>query len=153
MRLHQSITFFALFFLLISCSNTGKESSKESQQSTAKPALKKRGTVSMSFNFGDRERELNIIPWKEGQSLYDIMDQIKVDLISLNVEDTLYGDLGHMIVGFENVKNQSPNYWVYCVNGMKANRGIDDIDLKNKDVISWYYTSDMNPCKQKDSEL
>ena len=60
--------------------------------------------------------------------------------------------LGHLVLGFNGVRNESPKYWVYCLNGAKANKGVDQMMIKNGDQITWYYTSEMKPCDNKTEE-
>ena len=68
---------------------------------------------------------------------------------SFTVQDTVYGDLGHLIIGFDEVVNNGPKYWVYCLNGKKANKGVDLMYLESGDQINWYYTKESNVCENK----
>ena len=150
MKKAKNTFILTLFVLLIGCSPSDKKAGKNTAQVKEKEG---RGFVSLFVNFGEEVRRFPQIPWKEGQTVRDIMMQVEADVITLQVIDTLYGDMGHLIIGFTHVRNQSPNYWVYCINGMKANRGVDDLELKNGDRITWHYTSDDSPCEEDKEKL
>lgn len=142
MRHIQYLVFSFCLFFILSCSSTGK---REKETYKEHPA-DERGTVKMVFNFGVTDRVFTNVPWRKGQSVYDLLMQLDADILSFSVMDTLYGDLGHLILEIDQIRNSSPNYWVYCVNGKKANKGVDDYKLKDGDRVNWFYTSDPNPC-------
>jgi hypothetical protein len=150
-QIHKIWILLPLIFIL-SCSQPGK---REGEKAVEKKPPRERGYVSLFVKFQEgEERAFPEIPWREGQSVYEIMKQVEADIITMQVIDTLYGDMGHLILGFNQVRNQNPKFWVYCINGMKANMGVDDYPLKSGDRITWHYTSDMNPCEEdKDEEI
>lgn len=137
-----------LLGLLISCSAPSNKTDNE--QSTSQ---KEHGFVSVFVNFGDSEEVFMDIRIDSAVSVYQLLDKMKRQPDGLHMIDTLYGDLGHLVLGFNGVKNESPKYWVYCLNNAKANKGVDQMMIKNGDKISWYYTSEMKPCGDKKEEL
>ncbi len=91
-------------------------------------------------------------PLDSAISVYDLLSKMTIETAGFQMIDTLYGELGHLVLGFNGVKNESPKYWVYCLNGAKANKGVDQMMIKNGDQITWYYTSEMKPCDNKIEE-
>lgn len=146
----QYIIFCFYLLFMVACSSPGKKETNEKEVFVERPE-RARGAVTMIFNFGVKDRIFQEVPWREGQSVYDIIMQLNADIASFNVTDSLYGDLGHLIMEIDAVKNASPNYWVYCVNGQKANKGVDDFKLKDGDQVNWFYTSDTTPCEQDEN--
>ncbi|MFY0600175.1 MAG: DUF4430 domain-containing protein [Cyclobacteriaceae bacterium] len=145
--------FFFLFLITFSCSSPTKK--EESTSGSKKQFKKERGDVALNFNFGDETIAFERVPWRSGLNLYDILMQQEADEITFEVQDTLYGDLGHLILGFNGIKNNGKENWVFCLNGKKSNRGVDQVDLKSGDIVDWYYVNGTSstPCEQNDLEL
>jgi hypothetical protein len=142
----KTAVIFVLLGLIIGCN-------APSNQKEDGHVAKQSGFVSVFVNFGDREEAFAEIKIDSSVSVYQLLSQMKQSGSSLQMMDTLYGDLGHLVIGFNGVKNERPKYWVYCMNGAKANRGVDDMMLKNGDQITWYFTSETSVCKDKKEEL
>lgn len=143
----ESVKNKVFLFLFISLSYcAGPNDKTETKKVVPK---NERGTVSVSFDFGNETIDFEEIPWREGLNVYDILKQMDTFYDTFSVSDTIYGDLGHLILGFNDIKNEDSFYWVYCLNGIKANRGVNNQDLKNGDQISWYFTKGETPCSQK----
>lgn len=139
-------TFFQLlaFTILISCGTPGNQSAS-AEVETADSS----GFVSVIINFGDEEKAFLDIPMDSTMSVYQLLSKLGSESSDFQMMDTLYGDLGHLVLGFNGVTNESPKYWVYCLNASKANKGVDQMMIKSGDEISWYYTSEMKPCHDK----
>ena len=60
--------------------------------------------------------------------------------------DTLYSGMGHLLLSINGMEPSGSVFWFYCVNGKKANKGMDDYLLNEGDVVKWSLTDDNDPC-------
>lgn len=153
MKVKKTFFIALLALILCACSNSNKKTIQEEEAIIKTIHKNERGFVSMYFDFGDKIIDFDEVPWREGLNVYDILQQIDADHITFSVTDTLYGGLGYLILGFNDIKNTNSNYWTYCLNGTKSNRGVNKQDLKSGDILNWYYGNSKNPCNQKEKEL
>jgi hypothetical protein len=75
----------------------------------------------------------------EGDSLYESLSLMKEkDLI--NFEEKNFSGLGSYIYSIEGISENRRNgeYWIYYVNNKKANVGVSNYLLKEKDEIRWH---------------
>ncbi|WP_258103813.1 DUF4430 domain-containing protein [Marinoscillum sp. MHG1-6] len=132
--------FFLGLLMFSSCSSSGsKEESKEDVAG---------GYATIVVNFGEEELTFDSLSLDSDKSLYDVLVSLDASEAGINVSDTLYEGMGHLIVGFDTVRNEKPYYWIYCLNSKKANKGVDIMELKDGDVVNWYYTDGDTPCNK-----
>ena len=88
---------------------------------------------------------------KGGMTVRDLFARAQTQWGNLTFRDTLYPGVGHMIVninGYENGGKDGKN-WMFCYNGVIADKGIDDIIVESGAEINWYYTTrEEMPCKK-----
>ena len=121
-------------------------SSCTSQSSNQYNSASDQSTFATVFvNFDSYKLTFDSIDVKSEKTLFQVLDSLK-DHGQIQLADTAYGSLGHLILGFDGILNDAPKYWVYCLNGQKANKGVDLLVLEAGDQIDWYYTSESNAC-------
>ena len=104
--------------------------------------------ISIVIDFKDRGNliSVNDLILPGGSSIRDaLVEAEQKEFFSFS--DTLYTGIGHLLLNFNGIASKNSNYWFYCVNNQKAKEGIDQIKLRNGDVISWVLTDETNPCK------
>ena len=75
----------------------------------------------------------------EGEaSVYDFMGQLRREG-KINFKEKNYTGIGKFIEEINGVKGDGNNYWIYYVNGKKAEIGVSNYKLKNGDIVSWKY--------------
>ena len=75
-------------------------------------------------------------------SVYDVMQSFnEVGKIKVDFKD--YSGLGYFVDGIDGVKSDTlrAKYWIYYINGAKAQVGISNYQLKSGDIITWKYES------------
>ena len=73
-------------------------------------------------------------------SVYDVMQSFnEVGKIKVDFKD--YSGLGYFVDGIDGVKSDTfrAKYWIYYINGAKAQIGISNYILKQNDIITWKY--------------
>ncbi len=75
----------------------------------------------------------------QGSSAYDLMEAAKTQ--GLNFQERQFAGLGVFIDEINGVKSSQKDgkYWIYYINGQKAQVGISSYIIKPNDVISWKY--------------
>ncbi|MGB3464034.1 MAG: DUF4430 domain-containing protein [Cyclobacteriaceae bacterium] len=131
-------------FLLISVWLTGCDSETSRTKNVSTGPVK----VSMIIDFEGDSDNLNIKDLEiTGQSSVRELLILASDKQLLTFSDTLYSGMGHLLLSINQMEPSGSEYWFYCVNGKKANKGIDDFRLNDGDVIKWTLTADSDPCK------
>lgn len=84
--------------------------------------------------FVNQEKFSKEIP--ENSTVYDLLVDLdregKIDFVFKE-----FSGLGFLVESISGVKSGSGKYWIYYVNGKKAETGISNYKLKNSDSISW----------------
>lgn len=75
----------------------------------------------------------------EGTSVYDAMRILDGNKITVDFKS--YSGLGHFVEGINGQKSDTikGKYWIYYINGDKAQVGISNYFLKANDIITWKY--------------
>ena len=75
----------------------------------------------------------------EGEiSVYDFMSNLQSESkISFTKKD--YLSMGKFIDSINGIKNTGSQYWIYYVNGEKANVGVSNYKINKGDIVSWKY--------------
>ncbi len=123
-----------------SCTNTDrKESGRESSDSIA---------VSLTVDYGDikAKQEFEAITVASGTSVMETLEQMRKNSDNLIFGDTIYPQIGKFVTSFSGIENQDSKYWVYCVNGKMANKGVSELKLIEDSNLKWILTKDSNPC-------
>ena len=94
-------------------------------------------TIPITFKVDGIEQQINVVL---GSSAYDAMVQAK-ETSGLSFEGSEFPGLGFFVEEINGLR-QNPRagkYWIYYINGRKAEVGISVYKLKTHDVISWKY--------------
>lgn len=76
----------------------------------------------------------------ENSSVYQVLKQLNDEgKITINFKD--YSGLGYFVDGIDGIHTDTVHakYWIYYINGAKAQIGISNYFLKQNDVITWKY--------------
>ena len=76
----------------------------------------------------------------EGENIYNFMTKLKKEG-KVNFKDKTYSGMGKLIEEINGIKN-GDKYWIYYVNGKKANIGVSNYKINKGDIISWKYEKD-----------
>ena len=79
---------------------------------------------------------------EEKESVYDFMFKLKKEG-KIDFKDKTYSGMGKLIEEINGISN-GDKYWIYYVNGQKANIGISNYKIKAGDVVSWKYEKNTN---------
>lgn len=74
----------------------------------------------------------------ENISVYEFMEKLKNEG-KINFVEKNYIGIGKFIEEINGIKGKDNKYWIYYVNEKKADIGVSDYKLKNKDIVSWKY--------------
>ena len=72
------------------------------------------------------------------ETVYDMMDNLK-QAGKINFKEKIYLGMGKFIEEINGIKANEGKYWIYYVNGKKAQVGVSNYKLKSGDVVSWKY--------------
>ncbi|MFA6586065.1 MAG: DUF4430 domain-containing protein [Candidatus Paceibacterota bacterium] len=72
-------------------------------------------------------------------TVYDFMNKLQKEG-KINFKDKEYTGMGKFIEEINGIKN-SDKYWIYYVNGKKAEIGISNYKINYGDIVSWKYES------------
>jgi len=70
-------------------------------------------------------------------SVYQFMEKLQKEG-KINFKDITYSGMGKFVEEINGTKN-GDKYWIYYVNGKKANIGVSNYKIKTGDVVSWKY--------------
>ena len=75
-----------------------------------------------------------------GSSVYEVMKNLHADG-KVTIRFKNYSGLGHFVDGIDGVNSDTfrAKYWIYYINGAKAQIGISNYTLKQNDIITWKY--------------
>ena len=78
----------------------------------------------------------------EGENLFEVMTEMQ-DLQKLTFKSKDFSGLGSYIYSINNISEDRGKglYWIYYVNGKKANVGVSNYVLKEDDQIKWQLES------------
>ncbi len=98
--------------------------------------------LSQLGQYGQVVLEINGVKYvseiKSGTSVYDLMTKLK-DAGQMNFKDKTYIGLGKFIEEINGMKGNGEKYWIYYVNGHKAEVGVSNYKINPGDVVSWKY--------------
>lgn len=112
-------------------------------------------TVSMSLDFGGvpPNKEIDGIPWQSGLTVYNAMVEAQNEgKMTFTAEED--SSLGHFITSIDGVAQDSTTFWLFCVNEVTSNTGVDETVLNDGDNVEWYYTGTFPPpaCTSAEAE-
>lgn len=111
-------------------------STKEEAPATQEPPQKDLLTVTLKIPGATYTTKV-----PKESSVLALMNIVKAEQgISFQTKD-FGGDLGLFIETMSGIKNgdKREHYWIYYINGAKAQIGISNYILKNNDIITWKY--------------
>lgn len=80
---------------------------------------------------------------KSQTNVYDFMQKLQNEG-KINFKDKTYVGMGKFIEEINGVRSNGDKYWIYYVNGKKAEVGVSDYKLNPGDVVSWKYEKEVN---------
>ncbi len=105
---------------------------------TVPKALSEEG-IKVFLTVQDKKYETKI---NNDSSVFEVMDKIQRDSSPPDIFDfkyEKYTGLGIFITEINEIKGGRGGYWIYYVNGVRANVGVSNYKIKNGDIISWKY--------------
>jgi len=131
-----------IIFLLIVCSVLVYIYETPQKQSTTPiaeiPSInldKTSGTTNTVLEINGNKYESKI---SSPMSVYDFMEQLQKEG-KIDFKEKTYSGMGKFIEEINGVKGNGDKYWVYYINGKKAEIGISNYQINPGDVISWKY--------------
>ena len=96
-------------------------------------------TVPLSFLIPSLSYKENVNV-KEGSSVYEAMFAMQ-EQTDFTFSGTNYGSLGFFVESIEGIQNDTlkGKYWIYYINGKKAQMGISQYIIQPNDIITWTY--------------
>jgi len=88
--------------------------------------------ISTTINVLDKNYSVKT---EEGINVYDVMKSAENDGFSFKGKE--YPSLGFFVEEINGVKGEPGEYWIYYVNGEKAQVGISKYIVKDGDIINW----------------
>lgn len=75
-------------------------------------------------------------------TVYEVIKNLN-DSGQIKVDFKDYNGLGYFVDGIDGIKSDTfrAKYWIYYINGAKAQVGISNYELKSGDIITWKYES------------
>ena len=143
MKKNKIIIFFliiiAIFFVFFINSKTNdvneKQISKiaENSNKIQVPEINTK-TIKVFLEIEEEKYETEIF---EKANIYELMKKLqseeKIDFKTKN-----YSGMGEFVDEINGIKN-AQKYWIYYVNGKKANIGISNYKINQNDIVSWKY--------------
>lgn len=80
---------------------------------------------------------------EKNTSVYDFMDKLRNNG-EINFKEKTYIGLGKFIDEINGVRGNGSEFWIYYVNGNKAQIGVSNYRINPGDVVSWKYEKDIN---------
>lgn len=102
----------------------------------------KNGTASVPENIKTTKTILEINGFRyedeitDEMSVYDFMDKLRSEG-KISFTDKTYTGMGKLIEEINELKSDGSKYWMYYVNDIQAQVGVQDYKIKAGDVISW----------------
>ncbi|OGH76574.1 MAG: hypothetical protein A3F22_04510 [Candidatus Magasanikbacteria bacterium RIFCSPHIGHO2_12_FULL_41_16] len=116
--------------------STQTNSPKTIEQKPNADALEK-NLIAAKIIIGENEYLINVTP---SSSVYDALIQMnKSGQASFNFKE--FSGLGYFVEGINGKTSDKlrGRYWIYYINGVKAQMGISQYILKSNDIITWKY--------------
>ena len=97
-----------------------------------KQVLPVKNVVTLEINGIKYENEIS-----EEISVYDFMYNLRTKG-EIDFKEKTYSGMGKFIEEINGIKN-GESYWIYYINGEKANIGVSNYKINEGDIISWRY--------------
>jgi len=97
-----------------------------------KQVLPVKNVVTLEINGIKYENEIS-----EEISVYDFMYNLRTKG-EIDFKEKTYSGMGKFIEEINGIKN-GESYWIYYINGEKANIGVSNYKINEGDIISWKY--------------
>lgn len=97
--------------------------------------------LSISLSLPDVQYEVSVL---EGSTVYDLMDKASKEY-GFSFSGKNFPGIGFFIEEIKGVRQDTRKglYWIYSINGQKAQVGISNYILKPHDVITWTYEKEI----------
>ncbi len=76
-------------------------------------------------------------------SVYDFMEKLR-EKGQVNFKEKTYVGMGKFIDEINDIRGNGSLFWIYYVNGKKAQIGVSNYKINPGDVVSWKYEKDIN---------
>lgn len=80
---------------------------------------------------------------EKNTSVYDFMNKIR-EKGGLDFKDKTYIGMGKFVEEINGIRGNGSEFWIYYVNGKKAQIGVSNYRINPGDVVSWKYEKDIN---------
>ncbi len=80
---------------------------------------------------------------KEGENVYNFMSTLR-KRGQIKFKEKNFIGIGQFIEEINGVRSDGNKYWIYYVNGKKAEIGVSNYKIKEGDVVSWKYEDEIN---------
>jgi hypothetical protein len=102
-------------------------------------------SITISVN-GQSIRQIPNVPWQANMNGQDAMEHAYGTGPGYSFLLQYFGpQLGYEVVSIDNIASQAGTdaflFWEFSVNGVVANKGVDQTTLNDGDQISWNYTA------------
>ncbi|MCR9251561.1 MAG: DUF4430 domain-containing protein [bacterium] len=123
----------------VGCSSTNSNEPKSDKDSVL---------VSLTVDYEGilATQEFGGVKVANGTSVADALEILKSKSDKLIYSDTIYPQIGRFVSGFSGIESQDSKYWLYCVNGRMANKGVEEMKIERDSNIKWILTNDSDPC-------
>jgi hypothetical protein len=99
-------------------------------------------TVNLSIDFGDgRKQDLPALPFKEGMTVLDLLDEASAQPMALKIEKRGSGATA-FVDAIDSVRNGGAGHrnWVYFINDQKGPEGAGAAGIMPGDRVLWKYS-------------
>ena len=132
-----------IIFLLVIClvliriyktpEKQNANSATESKPQAIIPLDKTSGVVVLEIDGTKYEGKI-----REEMSVYDFMAQLQKEG-KITFKEKTYSGMGKFIEEINGVKSNGTKYWIYYINGQKAEVGVSNYKINSGDIVSWKY--------------
>ena len=104
--------------------------------------------VNLHVKFAEEDNSITYDSIKviSGTTVYRLLEILSKQDEGFSFETVEYPQMGRMVNVINGKKNGEGKYWVYCIDGKMAKKGIDALELTNFTNILWNLTNN-DPCK------
>ena len=135
-----SISLFCVFLLTSYIESKEISLLLEVTGETNKVEIKEETNKKIILEIEEKKYETDI---EKEISVYEFMERLKQEE-KITFKDKTYTGMGKLIEEINGSKNDGNKYWIYSVNGKKAQVGVSNYKIKAGDVVSWKYEKNAN---------
>lgn len=135
----KSIPFFILFIVtagVLVLDGIG-QSEDRTYDAVLSTQIEQNNLIPVSLIVGEERYEVQVSP---GSSVYDLMKYAEAQN-GLEFKGRSFSGMGFFIEEIQGKaqNNRAGMYWIYSINGKKAEVGVSNYIIQPNDVISWSY--------------